>query len=197
MAGRILPRCRPLQYRPRPRPGHDERRHRGARRSGAHPLVPPGAAARPAVPGRAAPALAVSTTAVIVTFNRRDHLAGCLDAIAAQTMPVASVVVVDNASTDGTPEYLRRRGYLDRPGLRLERLPVNGGGAGGFSHGVAGGPEGRRGAGRAPAGAGRRGSGCSTTTPRPSPPRSSGCSPRGPPPTRAPCAWRHSCSTRT
>jgi rhamnopyranosyl-N-acetylglucosaminyl-diphospho-decaprenol beta-1,3/1,4-galactofuranosyltransferase len=79
----------------------------------------------------------VSTTAVIVTFNRREHLAGCLDAIAAQSMPVASVVVVDNASTDGTPEYLRRRGYLDRPGLRLERLPVNGGGAGGFSHGVA------------------------------------------------------------
>ena len=79
----------------------------------------------------------MSTTAVIVTFNRREHLAGCLDAITAQTVPVESVVVVDNASTDGTPDYLRERGYLDRPGVRLERLSVNGGGAGGFSHGVA------------------------------------------------------------
>src|SRR3954464_2812123 len=130
MAGRILPRCRPLQYRPRPRPGHEAGRHRGARRSGAQPLVPPGAAARPAVPGRAAPALAVSTTAVIVTFNRRDHLARDSDAIAAQTMPAASVIEPENASTDGTPEYVRLRGYLDRPGLRQLRRAVNGAFAG-------------------------------------------------------------------
>jgi GT2 family glycosyltransferase len=75
----------------------------------------------------------VSTSAVIVTFNRRAHLARCLDAVAGQTTPVETVVVVDNASTDGTAEYLREQ----RPEVRLERLPVNGGGAGGFSHGVA------------------------------------------------------------
>jgi rhamnopyranosyl-N-acetylglucosaminyl-diphospho-decaprenol beta-1,3/1,4-galactofuranosyltransferase len=79
----------------------------------------------------------VSTTAVVVTFNRREHLGRCLDALAAQTVPLASTVVVDNASTDGTPEYLAAHGHLDRPGVRLERLAVNGGGAGGFSHGVA------------------------------------------------------------
>jgi len=78
----------------------------------------------------------MSTTAVVVTYNRSALVASCLDALAAQSTPVAGIVVVDNASSDGTPEYLRERGYLDRPGVRLETLESNRGGAGGFSHGV-------------------------------------------------------------
>jgi len=78
----------------------------------------------------------VSTTAVVVTFNRRELVASCLDALAAQTAPVERIVVIDNASSDGTPELLRERGYLDRPAVRLERLDSNRGGAGGFSFGV-------------------------------------------------------------
>ncbi|HEX2131912.1 MAG TPA: glycosyltransferase family 2 protein [Actinophytocola sp.] len=45
------------------------------------------------------------TTVVVVTWRGRDHLAGCLDALAAQTRP-HRVLVVDNASDDGSAEVL-------------------------------------------------------------------------------------------
>jgi rhamnopyranosyl-N-acetylglucosaminyl-diphospho-decaprenol beta-1,3/1,4-galactofuranosyltransferase len=75
----------------------------------------------------------VSVCAVVVTFNRRELLAECLDAIERQTRPPEHVVVVDNASTDGTEEWLRRREGIET--IRLER---NGGSAGGFAAGVEG-----------------------------------------------------------
>lgn len=78
----------------------------------------------------------VSVTAVVVTFNRRHLVAECLDALLAQTVAVDTIVVVDNGSTDGTADFLRDSGHLSRPGVRLERLTVNGGGAGGFARGV-------------------------------------------------------------
>lgn len=43
---------------------------------------------------------------VIPTWNGRDLLRGCLDALALQTLSPAAVVVVDNGSTDGTRELL-------------------------------------------------------------------------------------------
>ncbi len=69
--------------------------------------------------------------AVVVTYNRRELLLECLDAIARQSAPVADVLVVDNASTDGTPEALR-----GRAGVTCVRLERNGGGAEGFHHGI-------------------------------------------------------------
>ncbi len=72
----------------------------------------------------------------VVTFNRRQLLAECLEAILAQTHPVERVFVVDNASTDGTPELLRDRGLIDEPRLTYIRLERNLGGAGGFSRAV-------------------------------------------------------------
>jgi rhamnopyranosyl-N-acetylglucosaminyl-diphospho-decaprenol beta-1,3/1,4-galactofuranosyltransferase len=42
--------------------------------------------------------------AVIVTYNRKDLLRECLNAVLSQTRPPDHVLVVDNASTDGTPE---------------------------------------------------------------------------------------------
>ncbi|HVE69671.1 MAG TPA: glycosyltransferase family 2 protein [Solirubrobacteraceae bacterium] len=72
-----------------------------------------------------------SVAAVVLTRNRRALLAECLDALRAQTHPVARVLVVDNASPDGTAEMLSARADVDV--LRLER---NAGGAGGFSRGV-------------------------------------------------------------
>ena len=75
----------------------------------------------------------VSVCAVVVTFNRRELLVRCLAALAAQTRPPDHVLVVDNASTDGTPELVRER-YAEQ--VELVELPVNVGGAGGFHEGM-------------------------------------------------------------
>jgi GT2 family glycosyltransferase len=70
--------------------------------------------------------------AVVVTRDRRDLLEQCLAALEAQTAPLARIVVVDNASSDGTADWLRS----DKPGVELVALTDNVGGAGGFSAGV-------------------------------------------------------------
>ena len=69
--------------------------------------------------------------AVVVTWNRRDLLVEALAALRAQTHPVAALVVVDNASTDGTDELLAKESGLD-----VVRLEKNTGGAGGFAVGL-------------------------------------------------------------
>ncbi|MCX7513741.1 glycosyltransferase [Frateuria hangzhouensis] len=78
----------------------------------------------------------IRTAAVVVTFNRRELLLQCLDALVSQTLPPTTIIVVDNASTDGSEEaigayctkYPRKFVYL--------RLEQNIGGAGGFAIGV-------------------------------------------------------------
>jgi len=74
--------------------------------------------------------------AAVVTHNRRELLVECLAALLAQTYPLETIVVVDNASTDGTPELLHERGLLVRDEVRLLRLGENRGGAGGFAAAV-------------------------------------------------------------
>ncbi len=74
--------------------------------------------------------------AVVVTYNRKKLLKECLDALLAQTYPVDSIILIDNASTDGTPEFLKEQGYLKNPKIDYVRLPENTGGAGGFHEGV-------------------------------------------------------------
>ena len=70
--------------------------------------------------------------AVVVTWNRRALLAESLAAVLGQTHPLTAVVVVDNASTDGTAEDL-----VGRPDLDVVSLQRNTGGAGGFAAGIA------------------------------------------------------------
>lgn len=70
--------------------------------------------------------------AVIVTYNRKELLRECLQAVLSQTRPPDHVLVVDNASTDGTPEMLRE----EFPQVEVLRLPENQGGAGGFHEGM-------------------------------------------------------------
>jgi len=74
--------------------------------------------------------------AVVVTYNRKGLLKECLDALLNQTYPLDSIIIIDNASTDGTPEFLKENGYLDNPKIDYVRLPENTGGAGGFYEGV-------------------------------------------------------------
>lgn len=76
-------------------------------------------------------------TAVLVAFNRRELLGEALDALAAQSRQVDRLIVVDNASTDGSTELAEERlgSWGDR--ARLLKLEKNTGGAGGFAAGIA------------------------------------------------------------
>lgn len=80
--------------------------------------------------------MAGTNAAIVVAFNRKKLLAECLDGLLRQSLPLDAIYVIDNASTDGTDSHLKELGYLDRPTIRYIRLPVNGGGAGGFYHGM-------------------------------------------------------------
>lgn len=73
--------------------------------------------------------------AVVVTWNRLDLLQESLAAVRAQTHEPAAIVVVDNASTDGTTELLASS-YATELGLDVVHLRENTGGAGGFTVGV-------------------------------------------------------------
>lgn len=75
-------------------------------------------------------------TAVIVTYNRKELLQRCLTAMTSQSRRPDHILIVDNASTDGTREWLAKAGWLDTPGVELLALPENTGGAGGFSAGI-------------------------------------------------------------
>lgn len=77
-----------------------------------------------------------TVAAVVVTYNRKQLLTECLDALLSQTRPVEKIILIDNASTDGTPEMLKKQGYLDNSLIAYVRLPENTGGAGGFHEGV-------------------------------------------------------------
>jgi len=71
--------------------------------------------------------------AVVVTYNRRELLLEALAAVQAQSRAPDAVIVVDNASADGSAAAVRAR----FPSARLAELPRNIGGAGGFAHGMA------------------------------------------------------------
>lgn len=73
---------------------------------------------------------------VVVTYNRKDMLAQCLDAILVQTVEVDRIIVIDNCSTDDTPEFLEEKGYLHNNKVLFKRLTSNTGGAGGFCEGM-------------------------------------------------------------
>lgn len=72
--------------------------------------------------------------AVVVTYNRLELLERVLDALESQTYPVGRVYVIDNASTDGTSEYLASRRWKRPASVITAR--VNTGGAGGFTRGI-------------------------------------------------------------
>ena len=74
-----------------------------------------------------------SVIAVVVTYNRRDLLLESLAAVFAQDRAPEQVIVVDNASQDGTAAAVRDK----FPAVHLAELNRNSGGAGGFAAGLA------------------------------------------------------------
>ena len=79
--------------------------------------------------GSSAPRVA----SVVVAWNRADILRDTLDGLGGQTRPLDDVVVVDNASTDGTPALVAAHPAV----TDVVTLPENLGGAGGFAAGIA------------------------------------------------------------
>lgn len=101
-----------------------------------------------------------SVCAVVVTYNRKNLLIECLEALRRQTRPVQGIYLIDNASTDETPELLLEKGYISELppqnlrepwekesgisnftdgniiNLHYVRMHENTGGAGGFYEGV-------------------------------------------------------------
>jgi rhamnopyranosyl-N-acetylglucosaminyl-diphospho-decaprenol beta-1,3/1,4-galactofuranosyltransferase len=74
----------------------------------------------------------VSVAAIVVTYNRRELLTQCLAALRSQTHPLDRVIVVDNASEDGTRELLQN----EAPPVEALPLPENIGATGGFCEGM-------------------------------------------------------------
>lgn len=72
--------------------------------------------------------------AVVPTYNRSGQLRECLQGLAAQTRPLDSVIVVDNASTEPIRATLEAESYPFR--LGYVRSDANTGSAGGFAAGV-------------------------------------------------------------
>jgi rhamnopyranosyl-N-acetylglucosaminyl-diphospho-decaprenol beta-1,3/1,4-galactofuranosyltransferase len=72
---------------------------------------------------------------VIVTFNRKLLLRKCIDLLIKQTMST-DILIVDNASTDGTEDNLISSGLLNNEKIHYIKLDENTGGAGGFHYGL-------------------------------------------------------------
>jgi GT2 family glycosyltransferase len=87
----------------------------------------------PGTPGADAdPGRAERICAVVVTHDRKEMLRECLSALQAQTRSADEILVVNNASEDGTSEMLA----AEFEGVTVSRLDTNEGGAGGFYEGM-------------------------------------------------------------
>jgi GT2 family glycosyltransferase len=69
---------------------------------------------------------------VVVSYNTSAHIEACINSLMALDYPEVEIIVVDNASTDGSVELIRER----FPNIDLVELPDNKGFAGGASVGL-------------------------------------------------------------
>ncbi len=72
--------------------------------------------------------------AIVVTRNRKEYLLRNIEAILDQKDAQTDILIVDNASTDGTKEAVKP--YRETGQIRYENTGENLGGAGGFNYGV-------------------------------------------------------------
>lgn len=75
---------------------------------------------------------AIDISIIIVNYNGKHFLAPCLDSVLPETDPSVEIIVVDNASWDGSAEFLTEQ----YPQVRLIRSDRNLGFAGGNNLGV-------------------------------------------------------------
>ncbi|MDM1756715.1 glycosyltransferase family 2 protein [Acinetobacter sp. 256-1] len=69
---------------------------------------------------------------VVVTFNRKILLENCLNYLVNQSFEIDDILIVDNASSDGTTEYIKEKFN----NIKFLKLNENIGGAGGFYEGM-------------------------------------------------------------
>ena len=74
------------------------------------------------------------TAAVVVTYNRKDLLEKCIDRLRQQKNAACDIIIVDNASTDGTADMIKCQ--YNVPEVIYMNTGANLGGAGGFQYGV-------------------------------------------------------------
>ncbi len=72
--------------------------------------------------------------AVVVTYNRKELLRECVNALLNQEYNNCKVVVIDNNSSDGTEEYIKD--LVDGDNVIYKNTGENLGGAGGFNYGI-------------------------------------------------------------
>jgi len=72
--------------------------------------------------------------AVVVTYNRKEMLATCIRKLREQEGAACDILVIDNASMDGTEAMIHEQ-FRD-PSLHYFNTGANLGGAGGFSYGM-------------------------------------------------------------
>src|SRR5262245_48060647 len=73
-------------------------------------------------------------TFLMSTWNAGPHIRPAIESVLAQTEPDWRIVVVDDGSSDGTPDVVA--GYADER-IRLERMPENAGQTAALNHGMA------------------------------------------------------------
>ena len=75
-----------------------------------------------------------SVGVIVVTYNRKKLLKECLEALLKQSYKNFEILLIDNASTDGTREYVAD--LIDGKKVQYFNTGANLGGAGGFNFGV-------------------------------------------------------------
>lgn len=80
--------------------------------------------------------MSLKVASVVVTFNRKELLVKTLESLFNQSKKIDEIIIIDNASNDGTREFLEGRGYVQNNLVTYIELSENSGGAGGFYTGI-------------------------------------------------------------
>ena len=78
----------------------------------------------------------MNIAAIVVTYNRNKLLEKCIESLKNQSLPLSKIIIIDNASTDGTEAWFESSCFSHDSIFDYIRLPENTGGAGGFYEGL-------------------------------------------------------------